>query len=204
MAPTPDTVLAALPRVVRVADETRWRGQAALGTAIVLAIFWSLTWLLGEPVERVRTPVGFMAVAAPTLLVAGLASRRRVANTLAVALPTPRGVVHETVAHARDRRMRLATVVLFGIILLLVFDRFTGGGGMMAGLVAGLMLATGIVDLLESRLWRHEERTRAVRLFVLVRPRALTPALSPEDVFQAPDSGSGGPIEMPLDAGDLP
>lgn len=204
MAPTPDTVLAALPRVVRVADETRWRGQAALGTSIVVAVFWSLTWLLGEPVERLRTPVGFVAVALPTLVVAGLASRRRVTATLVTALPTPRSVVHETAAAARDRRMRFATVVLFGIILLLIFDRFTGGGGMMAGLVAGLTLATGFVDLRESRMWRDAEREREVRLFVVVRPRALTPALAPEDVFQAPASGAGGPIEMPLDAADLP
>lgn len=204
MAPTPDTVLAALPRVVRVADETRWRGQAALGTAVVLAVFWSLTWLLGEPVEQVRTPVGLVAVALPTLLVAGLASRRRVEATLMRALPTPRSVVHETAAHARDRRMRLSTVVLFGIILLLVFDRFSGGGGMMAGLMAGLMLATGIVDLREARMWRDAERARQVRLFVLVRPRALMPALSPDDIFQAPASGAGGPFEMPVDASDLP
>jgi hypothetical protein len=99
--------------------------------------------------------------------------------------------------------MRLATVVLFGIIALLLFDRFTGGGGMMAGLVAGLMLAVGIADWRESGMWRDAERSRDARLFALVRPRALTPALAPADIFQAPNTGIGGPMEMPLDPADL-
>lgn len=203
MPPSPDTALAGLPRVVRVAEETRWRGQAAVGTAIVLALFWVLTWLLGEPVEAVRTPVGFAAVLAPTLVVCTIASGRRVREALVYVLPTPRSVVHETGAASRDRRMRLATLVLFGIIALLVFDRFTGGGGMMAGLVAGLMLGVGIPDWRESAMWRAAERERDVRLFVVVRPRALSPALAPADVFQSPAGGVGGPLELPLDPADL-
>ena len=203
MTPTPDTVLAGLPRVVRVAEETRWRGQSAVATAIVLALFWAVTWLLGEPVEYVRTPVGFAAVLVPTLAVALIASGRRVRDSLSRALPTPRAAVHETAAASRDRRMRLATVVLFGIVALLLFDRLTEGGGMMAGLVAGLMLGTGIADWRESGMWRAAERERDARLFVLVRPRALTPTLAPADIFQAPNSGLGGPLEMPLDPVDL-
>jgi hypothetical protein len=204
MAPTPDSVLVGLPRVVRVAEETRWRGQSAVATAIVVGLFWSLTWLLGEPLELSRTLAGFVAVVLPTALVAGFASRRRVGDRLARPLPTPRTAVHETGAASRDRRMRLATLVLFGIILLLLFDRFTGGGGMTAGLVAGLMLAIGVVDWRESGLWRAAERERDSRLFVLVRPRALTPALAPSDIFEAPNSGLGGPLEMPFDPADLP
>jgi hypothetical protein len=203
MPSSPDTVLAGLPRVVRVADETRWRGHSAVATAVVLVAFWSLTWLLGEPVERVRTPVGFTAVFAPTLLVSLLASGRRVRESLGRALPTPRSAVHETAAASRERRMRLATVVLFGIIALLLFDRFSGGGGMMAGLIAGLMLAVGIADWRESGMWRDAERARDARLFALVRPRALTPALAPADIFQASNTGIGGPLEMPLDPADL-
>lgn len=203
MPPTPDTVLAGLPRVVRVAEETRWRGQSAVATAIVLVLFWGLTWLLGEPVDPVRTPVGFVAVLAPTLWVCATASGRRVRESLARPLRTPRAVVHETGAASRDRRMRFATVVLFGVIALLIFDRFTGGGGMMAGLVAGLMLGVGIPDWRESGLWRAAERERDARLFVLVRPRALTPALAPADIYEAPADGLGGPIEMPLDPADL-
>jgi hypothetical protein len=199
MAPTPDTVLAGLPRVVRVADETRWRGHSAVATAIVLALFWTATWVLGEPVEAARTILGFGAVAAPSLIASG----RRVRTTLGRTLATPRGAVHETAAAARERRMRLATIVLFGIVILLVFDRLTGGGGMMAGLVAGLMVGIGIADWRESGLWRGAERERDARLFVLVRPRALTPALAPSDVFEAPNTGRDGPIEMPLDPIDL-
>jgi hypothetical protein len=196
-------VLAGLPRVVRVADETRWRGHSAVATAIVMVAFWSLTWLLGEPVERTRTPVGFAAVLLPTLVVSLLASRRRVRESLGRALPTPRSAVHETAAASRDRRMRLATVVLFGIIALLLFDRFTDGGGMMAGLIAGLMLGVGIADWHESGMWRDAERARDARLFALVRPRALTPALAPADIYQAPNTGLGGPLEMPVDPADL-
>jgi hypothetical protein len=196
-------VLAGLPRVVRVADETRWRGHSAVATAIVMVAFWSLTWLLGEPVERTRTPVGFAAVLLPTLVVSLLASRRRVRESLGRALPTPRSAGHETAAASRDRRMRLATVVLFGIIALLLFDRFTDGGGMMAGLIAGLMLGVGIADWHESGMWRDTERARDARLFALVRPRALTPALAPADIYQAPNTGLGGPLEMPVDPADL-
>lgn len=203
MAQIPETLLADLPRVVRVADETRWRGQNAIGTALVVAAFWVSQWLLGESVERLRTLVGALAVFLPTLLIAGLASRRRVADSLSRALPTPRSVVHETAAASRDRRMRLVSIILFGIIALLVFDRFTGGGGMMAGLVVGLMAATGIVDLLESRMWRAAERTRDSRLYVVVRPRALTPSVAPADVFEAPATGAQGPIEIPVDSVDL-
>jgi hypothetical protein len=198
-----DTVLAGVPRVVRVADETRWRGHSAVATAIVLSVFWSLTWLLGEPVESVRTLVGFAAVLAPTLLVSLVASGRRVRDALGRTLPTPSSTVHETAAASRDRRMRLATVVLFGIIALLLFDRFTGGGGMMAGLIAGLMLGTGVADWRESGMWRDAERARDARLFAVVRPRALTPALAPADIFEAPNTGAGGPLEMPLDPADL-
>lgn len=203
MPPSPETVLAGLPRVVRVAEETRWRGQAAVGTAMVVALFWTVTWILGEPVEPVRTLVGFAAVFVPTLAVGAIASGRRVRESLARSRPPPRSVVHETGAASRDRRMRLATLVLFGIIALLVFDRFTGGGGMMAGLVCGLMLGVGIPDWRESGLWRAAERERDARLFVVVRPSALSPALAPAEVFEAPASGAGGPLEMPMDPADL-
>jgi hypothetical protein len=52
-------------------------------------------------------------------------------------------------------------------------------------------------------MWRDAERSRDARLFALVRPRALTPALAPADIFQAPNTGIGGPMEMPLDPADL-
>lgn len=203
MAPTPDTVLAGLPRVVRVADESRWRGQSAVATALVLGAFWGFTWLLGEPVEVLRTTVSFGAVLTPTLLVAGLASGRRVAANLAHTRRPPVTAVHETAAASRDRRMRLATVVLFGIIALLIFDRFTDGGGVMAGLVAGLMLGVGTVDWREARMWRQAERERDSRLFVLVRPGALMPTIAAAEVFESPNTGTSGPLEMPVDHLDL-
>lgn len=99
--------------------------------------------------------------------------------------------------------MRLASVVLLGIVVLLLFDHFTGGGGTMAGLIAGLMGGLGICDLREARMWRAAERERDSRLFVLVRPRALTPHIVPVDIFEASATGASGPIEMPTDQLDL-
>jgi hypothetical protein len=36
---------------VRVADETRWRGQFCVATAVVIAMFWAFSWLVDEPVR---------------------------------------------------------------------------------------------------------------------------------------------------------
>lgn len=203
MSSSSDSVLAGLARVVRVADETRWRGQSSVAACVVLVAFWALNWVLGVPVERVRTPVGFAAVFVATLPLVLFSSRRRVRETLAQARGLPRSVVHETAAASRERRMRLVSVVLFGVIVLLVFDHLTGGGGMMAGLIAGLLGGMGISDWRESALWRAAERERDVRLFAIVRPRALTPALAPQDVFQVPNGSVGGPLELPVDRADL-
>ena len=150
-----------------------------------------------------RTAVSFGAVLVPTLLVAGLAVGRRMRDNLAHTRRPPATAVHETAAASRDRRMRLATVVLFGIIALLIFDRFTDGGGVMAGLIAGLMLGVGVVDWREARMWRAAERERDSRLFVLVRPRALMPTIAASEVFESPNTGSLGPLEMPVDHLDL-
>ena len=72
--------------------------------------------------------------------------------------------------------MRLGGVILTGIVALLLFDRFTGGGGVMAGLVAGLLGALG------GRLGRVDtgeraERERESRIFVIVKPDGLSPRL---------------------------
>lgn len=203
MAPIPDTVLAGLPRVVRVADEARWRGQSAVATAIVVAVFWVSTWLLGEPVQVARTLVGATAVFVPTFAIVWFAARRRVRDSLLHTAPPPRSCVHETAAASRERRMRLVSVVLLGLIALMVFDRLSGGGGTMAGLVVGLLAAVGACDWRESRMWRDAERERDSRLFAVVRPRALTPRIPPGEIFESSATGAGGPIEMPADPLDL-
>ncbi len=186
----PDSLLAGLPRLVRVADETRWRGQAGVATALVVAAFWVSTWLLGEPVRVGATALAAAAAAIPALVISTAAGRRRIRDSLARAVPPPRATVHETLASSRERRVRLAGVVLTGIIALLIFDRFTGGGGLMAGLLAGALGSLGAVDWVASRSWEQAERERGTRVFVVIRPDALSPRLAASDVYETPRPGA--------------
>lgn len=174
---------------MRVADETRWRGQSAVATAAVVVVYWVTTWVVGETIKPLQTGLAFAATALPTLIVASRWSARRVRESLARSEPPPRASVHETHASARDRRARLLAVVLTGIVALLIFERFSGGGGEMAGLVAGLLGALGVVDWVESTHWAQAERQRESRLFVLVRADALTPRIGAADVYESPRPG---------------
>jgi hypothetical protein len=185
----PDTLLAGLPRLVRIADETRWRGQACVATALVVALFWVSTWLLGEPVRGAATALAATVAAVPTLLIAARGSGPRMREALSRAVPPPRATVHETMASARDRRVRLLGVVLTGIILLLIFDRFTGGGGLMAGLLVGALGSLGAADWIEGRRWEAAERERESRIFVVMRPDALSPRLGATEVYERPRPG---------------
>lgn len=186
----PETLLAGLPRLVRVADETRWRGQSSVATATVVTVFWVCTWLLGEPVRPGAVALAAAVAAIPTLAISALLTGGRIRESLKRAVPPPRSSVHETLAATRDRRMRLSGVVLTGIVALLLFDRFTDGGGVMAGLVVGLLAALGAVDWRESHRWEQAERERETRLFVIVRPDALSPRLGSADVYETPRPGS--------------
>ena len=174
---------------MRVADETRWRGQFCVATAVVVVLFWAFSWLVDEPVRPGITALAAAAVAVPTLLVTTLAGTRRIHESLARALPPPRASVHETLANSRDRRMRLAGIVLTGIVALLIFERFTDGGGVLAGLLAGLLGALGAVNWVEARRWEAAERERETRIFVMIRPDALTPRLGATQVFETPRPG---------------
>jgi hypothetical protein len=177
---------------VRVADEARWRGQSAVATAIVVALFWGATWLVGETIELTRTVLAFAVVAVPTFVFAAHGNARRVREAVTRSTPPPRASVHETPASSRERRLRLAGIVLTGIIALLVFERFTDGGGVMAGLIAGLLLALGIADWREAGIWEAAERVRETRIYVLVRANALTPRLGIREVYEAPRPGREG------------
>lgn len=177
---------------MRVADEARWRGQSAVATAIVVGLYWGATWLVGETVEPERAALAFGAVALPTFAITALGGARRVRDAVVRSAPPPRSSVHETPASSRERRLRLAGVVLTGIIALLIFERFTDGGGVMAGLVAGLLLALGAADWREAGLWEMAERERESRIYVLIRPDALTPRLGIRDVYEAPRPGRKG------------
>ncbi len=189
----PDTLLAGLPRLVRVTDETRWRGQSAVATALVVAAFWVSTWLVGEPVRPGPTALAAAVAALPALLIAAWRSPRRIRESLDRAVTPPRASVHETAASARDRRLRLAGVVLTAVIILLLFDRFTGGGGIAAGLVAGALGALGAVEWVEARRWEAAERERGTRVYALMRPDALTPGIGAGEVFERPRPGAEGP-----------
>ena len=180
----PESALAGLPRLVRVATELRFRGQAALGIAVATAGFWTFSWLLNEPLRPLETLLALLAIGLPTLLVSFLTGGRRVDEALRRTLPPPRASIHETHADARDRRTRLAGIVLTGVIVLLMFDILTEGGGIMAGLVVGLFGGLGLVDRIESERWERAEREREARLYLLIRPHALSTRFGTAQVYE--------------------
>jgi hypothetical protein len=99
-------------------------------------------------------------------------------------LPPPRLSVYETVADGRERRARFGGIVLLGAVVLLVFDRVTNGDGTMAGLLTGLFVAAGAVDLGEARRWRGAERDRDARLYVLIRANAMVARFGRAEIYE--------------------
>lgn len=170
----------------------------------MVAVFWVCSWLVDEPVRAGVTALAAAAVAVPTLLVGAVGMSRRVGHRLERALPPPRASLHETLAASRERRTKLAGAVLTGIVLLLLFERFTDGAGVIAGLIVGLLAASGAVDWAESRRWAALERERETRLYVMVRPDALSPRLGAAQVYETPRPGDrrGRALEpSPFDLG---
>jgi hypothetical protein len=105
---------------------------------------------------------------------------------------------------SRERRTKLSGVVLTGIVLLLLFERFTDGAGIIAGLVVGLLGAAGAVDWVESRRWEAVERERESRIYVMLKPDALSPRLGAVQVYETPRPGDrrGRALEpSPFDLG---
>jgi hypothetical protein len=189
-----DAALAGLPRLVRVVEEVRVRGITGVGIGAAAAGWWMAAWLLGQEVDALRTLLGAAAVGIPTLVVSGLASRRRLAAA-DLLRPPPRPVVYETPADGRERRTRLAGIVVFGVIILIMFDRLRGDGGEMAGLVAGLFLAVGVVDLMEAGSWERLTRDRRADIYLMVRPHALMAHMGAGEVYERP---RGDREERPL------
>lgn len=179
-----DAMLAGLPRLVRVADETRWRGGAAASLAGSVACYWVVVWLLDGPTDTLRALAAALTALAASLAGALLVSRRRLRVGLQATRRPPRPVVYETLADGRERRARASAVVLMGAVLLLVFDRLSGDGGLMAGLMVGIGLGVGVVDLLEARRWAAAERARNSRLFLLMRPHALLVRYAGAEVYE--------------------
>ncbi len=173
---------------MRAAPELRWRGGAALGTAAATVAYWVSTWLVGVPVDPLWTTIGFAAIAIPALLATSLTRVRRVDLSLRDAHSPPRSSVYETVASARERRLRLAAVVLMGVIILLALDRVLEAGGTSAGLTAGLLASFGASDLLDARRFGEAERQRETRIYYLVPPLAFTPRFGVTRLYEEPET----------------
>lgn len=195
-----DAALAGLPRLVRVTEEVRMRGVAALGIGTAAAGWWMLAYLIDQDVSVLKTLVAGGAVGVVTLVIAAVFSSRRLSGAREVRRP-PSNAVYETMADGRERRVRLASIVVFGVIVLLAFDRLTGGAGEMAGLVAGLFLPVGAVDVLEARSWAALERMRedAQGLYVLVRPQALMASMASPEVYERPRGDRQEALPSPFD-----
>jgi hypothetical protein len=196
----PNAMLAGLPRLVRVADEVRARGHAMVSVGTAVAVYWICLWLLDQPVSPLRTLVCVLVAGLPASLMATVGSARRLRAVEKGLKAPPRLAVYETVADGRERRARLAGILLLAAVVLLVFDRVTGGEGTMAGLTVGFFTAIGVVDLMEARRWLEAETSRRVRLLVVVRPHAMVAGWSQNEVYEVPRADAD-PDEEPVGSG---
>ncbi len=171
----------------------RWRGTACLGTAVSVAAYWLVGWLVDQPFVLRATLLATLAAALSSLVFATIISRSRVTNGMADLLPPPSASVYETSADARDRRGRARILLLLGVVLLLAFDRATGGVGTMAGLVVGLTAAVGVVDLIEARRWSRAEVSQRLRLHILLPGRALVGGLTHSSIYALPSGDEPSP-----------
>lgn len=172
---------------MRAGYELWARGITGVGLAVAAIGWWAANWLTEQDVSALRSALGMAAVGVVSLLAAGVVSIRRL-RAGRDPLPPPPHARYEPADIGRERRLRLAGIVVFGVIVLLAFDRLTGGSGEMAGLVAGLFGPVGLVDLLEARTWRTMESERDGRgLYLLVRPHALMAGIGVQPVYERPD-----------------
>lgn len=190
-----DAVLEGAPRLVRLTEEFQWRGGAALGTALAVIGYWAVSWLVGLPVDPAQAGAAFAVAFLPTLALGIPAARRRAAAARSESGRLPPGGIRETRAAALERRGKLASFVLTGVLALMVFDAVFDGGGPITGLVAGVLAGIGASDLLEARGWRRAEDARRVRLLALIADDALTITPTSDDVYEdrrgMPEPASG-------------
>jgi len=182
----PEATLADLPRLVRVENEVRWRGQAALSTVAAVALYWVVSWYLDAPFRVPETLLVALIVALLSTAVAGMASALRIREGLQETAPPPPSAVYETRANAGDRRSRVFVIVLFAVTALLIADRVVVGGGVIAGVIVGLFLVMGIVDVLEANRWRKAELGRLARLYILIPSNALAGRYGRVEVYERP------------------
>jgi hypothetical protein len=95
-------------------------------------------------------------------------------------------VVYETRADARDRRIRLSGAVFLSAVVILMFDRLAGWGGVTAGVIVGAGVAVGVADLLEARRWSRAEREREADLYVQIGARSLVASLGSVQIYEVP------------------
>ena len=187
-----DALLAGLPRIVRVAEEVRLRGVLALAVGAAATAWWTIQWLLDQPVEAGRT----WALALLTAVLAAVTGGLNVPRRLREGLRNPRfpssRVVYETRADGRDRRIRLSGAVFLSVIVILMFDQVADWGGVTAGVIVGAAAGLGVADLIEARHWASAERERDAELFVRVGPRALVAGFGRIDVFEVPSPPKDG------------
>ena len=181
-----DVLLAGLPRIARVAEEVRLRGWLAVATAGAVAAWWTIQWLLDQPLQPGRTGLVALVVA----VLAGIAGLINVPRRLRDGLreprfPSPR-VVYETRADGRDRRIRLSGAVFLSAIVILTFDRLAGWDGLTAGVIVGVAVSVGLADLLEARRWHRAERAREAELYVRIGPGALVASFGEADIYEVP------------------
>jgi O-antigen/teichoic acid export membrane protein len=181
-----DALLAGLPRIARVAEEVRLRGVLALAVGVAAVAWWTIQWLLDQPVESART----WALALLTVVLAAVTGLINVPRRLREGLRNPRfpsaRVVYETRADGRDRRIRLSGAVFLSTIVILMFDQVADWGGVTAGVIAGAAAGLGVADLIEARRWAGAERERDADLFVRVGPRALVASFGRVEVYEVP------------------
>jgi hypothetical protein len=182
----PEATPADLPRLVRVENEVRWRGQAALSIVAAVALYWIVAWYLDAPFRVPETLLVTLIVALLSTTVAGMASARRIREALQETLPTPSAAMYETRADAGDRRSRVFFLVLFAVTVMLIADRLVGGGGVIAGVVVGLFVVVGIVDVLEANRWREAELSRMARLYLLLPSNALAGRYGRVEIYERP------------------
>ena len=181
-----DALLAGLPRIARVAEEVRLRGVLALAVGAAATAWWTIQWLLDQPVKPGLT----WALALLTVVLAAVTGLINVPRRLRDGLRNPRfpssRVVYETRADGRDRRIRLSGAVFLSVIVVLMFDQVADWGGVTAGVIIGAAAGLGVADLIEARRWASAERERDADLFVRVGPRALVAGFGRIEVFEVP------------------
>lgn len=180
-----DAALAGLPRIVRAHDEVRWRGQVLTTLGMASLSFWLILWLAAGPVQALPSAIVGAAALVLALVLGAVTSRRRVAHGLLTLRP-PRAMVHETIADARERRVRAATIMFLGAAVLILLDTLVSDIGATSALVAGAGVGAGIIDRREARRWEDAEDQRDLRIFVLLRPGALIAGMGVQDAYALP------------------